>query len=150
MSNLRSGPGSTSPFQGKVQHDFAIYVFNEECMEKRLPPSTFRTIKNLLTNGGTLSETEADVVAFGMKEWAEEHGAVCFCHWFQPLTSKSAKKFDCFLNIKNGRSSHDSHLMSEFSGKQLTKGEPDGSSFPNGGLRNTHQARGYTAWDYTS
>ncbi|EDR26482.1 glutamine synthetase, putative [Entamoeba dispar SAW760] len=139
-----------SPFQGKIQHDYGIYVFNESSMEKRLPPSTFKTIKKLLINGGSLTESEADVVAFGMKEWAEELGAVCFAHWFQPLTSKSAKKFDCFLNIKNRISSHASHLMSEFSGKQLIKGEPDGSSFPNGGLRQTYQARGYTAWDYTS
>ena len=119
-------------------------------MEKRLPPSTFKTIKNLLAHGGSLTESEADVVAFGMKEWAEELGAVCFAHWFQPLTSKSAKKFDCFLNIRGGGSSHASHLLSEFSGKQLIKGEGDGSSFPNGGLRQTCKARGYTAWDYTS
>ncbi|KAL7723008.1 Glutamine synthetase [Entamoeba marina] len=91
-SNGSGLPLSNSPFSSKIDHNYGVYVFTLDVMEKRLPPSTFKRIKTLLATGGTLTESDADVVAFGMKEWAEELGSVCFAHWFQPLTSKSAKK----------------------------------------------------------
>ncbi|BFU19907.1 glutamine synthetase, putative [Entamoeba histolytica HM-1:IMSS-B] len=130
---------------------FSKYVFTHEVMEKRIPRSSFLKLKNLFENGGSLDQETADVIAFGMKEWAEELGASCFAHWFQPLSQTTARKYDSFLSVKHQCSrQHISHLLSEFTGKQLIQGEPDGSSFPNGGLRNTSQARGYSAWDYNS
>ncbi|ELP84848.1 glutamine synthetase, putative [Entamoeba invadens IP1] len=130
---------------------YSKYVFTNEMMEKKLPRSAYLKLQMLFENGGTLDPSTADVIAFGMKEWAEELGATCFTHWFQPLSSSTARKYDSFLSVKHQCSrQHISQLLSEFTGKQLIQGEPDGSSFPNGGLRNTSQARGYSAWDYNS
>ncbi|KAL7718971.1 Glutamine synthetase [Entamoeba marina] len=130
---------------------YSKYVFTTEIMEKKLPRSAFLRLKELIEKGGTLDASTADVVAFGMKEWAASLGATCFTHWFQPISARTARKYDCFLNVKHQCSKqHLSHLISEFTGKQLIQGESDGSSFPNGGLRNTFQARGYSAWDYNS
>eukprot|EP01105_Mastigella_eilhardi_P026725 TRINITY_DN7856_c0_g1_i1.p1 TRINITY_DN7856_c0_g1~~TRINITY_DN7856_c0_g1_i1.p1 ORF type:complete len:815 (-),score=214.18 TRINITY_DN7856_c0_g1_i1:49-2154(-) len=105
-----------------------------------------------MEKGGMLDPSLADAVAFGMKEWAIEQGATCFTHWFHPLTDKTARKYDAFVTPKHhiGQACHSYQIMSQFTGKQLVQGEPDGSSFPSGGLRRTSEARGYTAWDCTS
>ena len=97
--------------------------------------------------GGTLLEGDADVVASAMKNWALERGAVCYTHWFQPMTGATAEKHDAFLTPAPGAQGQ---FITEFSGKMLIKGEPDASSFPSGGIRSTFEARGYTAWDPTS
>ena len=99
-----------------------------------------------MDQGGELSLADADVVAKAMKDWAVENGATHYTHWFQPLTGITAEKHDSFVTSPND----EGHLMMEFSGKELIKGEPDASSFPSGGLRATFEARGYTAWDITS
>lgn len=131
--------------------EFGHFVFDERAMEKHLPAAAFKKMQEMIVKGGALDPVLADSVAFGMREWAVEHGAHCFAHWFHPLNEGTAAKFDAFLVLREhlGRATT-SRQLSEFSGKQLVQGEPDGSSFPSGGLRRTSEARGYTAWDYTS
>ncbi len=114
-------------------------------MKERLPKDTYKALKRTLDLGEALSEDVADVVANAMKDWAIEKGATHYTHWFQPMTGKTAEKHDSFIE-PTGEGS----VIMEFSGKQLIQGEPDASSFPNGGLRATFEARGYTAWDATS
>jgi glutamine synthetase len=124
---------------------FGEYVFNEAIMKSKLSKTTFNTLKKTIKNGATLDSSVADEVASVMKEWAIEKGATHFTHWFQPMTGITAEKHDSFIApTDNGR------VVLEFSGKELIKGEPDASSFPSGGLRETAAARGYTAWDCTS
>lgn len=124
---------------------FGANVFNEAVMRERLPKNVFKALKRAMTDGGELDRATADVIANAMKDWAVEHGATHFCHWFQPMTGMTAEKHDAFI-APNG----DGSTMLEFSGKELIQGEPDASSFPSGGLRATFEARGYTAWDCTS
>lgn len=124
---------------------FAINVFNEEVMKKRLPKNVYKTFKQNIKNGEKLDMATADVLANTIKDWAIERGATHYTHWFQPMTGSTAEKHDCFIETTpNGMA------IMEFSGKALVKGEPDASSFPSGGLRRTSSARGYTAWDPTS
>jgi len=123
---------------------FGQNVFNQSVMRERLPKAVFKNLKKTIDEGLALDPSIADVVATAMKEWAVERGATHFTHWFQPMTNITAEKHDSFLTP-----TEDGALM-EFSGKELVKGEPDASSFPNGGLRATFEARGYTAWDCTS
>ena len=127
---------------------FDIYgslVFNEHVMAERLPSVTYKALMRTIEKGDPLNLEVANVVAHSMKEWAIEHGATHFTHWFQPLTGLTSEKHDSFLDpTKDGRA------LMRFSGKELIQGEPDASSFPNGGLRATFEARGYTAWDPTS
>lgn len=123
---------------------FGQNVFNQSVMRERLPKAIFKKLKKTIDEGLPLDPCIADVVATAMKEWAVERGATHFTHWFQPMTNITAEKHDSFLTP-----TEDGALM-EFSGKELVKGEPDASSFPNGGLRATFEARGYTAWDCTS
>ena len=124
---------------------FGELVFDEETMEKRLPKDTFKELQKTLKESKPLNIKIANAVANAMKDWALEHGVTHYTHWFQPMTGVTAEKHDSFINVKkNGK------MILEFSGKELIKGEPDASSFPNGGLRATFEARGYTAWDPTS
>ena len=124
---------------------FGNMVFNLKVMQERLPKETFRKLYKTITEGTTLSGDVAAVVANAMKDWAIEKGATHFTHWFQPMTGITAEKHDSFISPTS-----DGNIIMEFSGKELIQGEPDASSFPNGGIRSTFEARGYTAWDPTS
>jgi len=123
---------------------FGSMVFNDDVMRARLPKDTYKSLKKTISEGSPLELDVANVVANAMKDWAIEKGATHFTHWFQPLTGVTAEKHDSFIS-PNG-----SGVIMEFSGKELVKGEVDGSSFPSGGIRATFEARGYTAWDPTS
>ena len=123
---------------------FGSMVFNDDVMRARLPKDTYKSLKKTISEGSPLELDVANIVANAMKDWAIEKGATHFTHWFQPLTGVTAEKHDSFIS-PNG-----SGVIMEFSGKELVKGEVDGSSFPSGGIRATFEARGYTAWDPTS
>ena len=125
---------------------FGSNVFSRAVMKERLPKKVYAEVVNAMENGGQISMATADVVADAMKNWAVEKGATHYCHWFQPLTGSTAEKHDAFLTLPD----EDGHVLLQLSGKKLIMGEPDASSFPNGGLRATSYARGYTAWDMTS
>ena len=129
-----------------VEELFASKVFTVGKMKERLPRSVFKEVKRVMEQGGELSLATADVVAKAMKDWAVENGATHYTHWFQPLTGITAEKHDSFVTHPD----EEGHMLMEFSGKELIKGEPDASSFPSGGLRATFEARGYTVWDITS
>ncbi|MBR1933296.1 MAG: glutamine synthetase III [Prevotella sp.] len=124
---------------------FGKYVFNREKMYKYLPKDVYDKLIDVIDNGARLDRSIADAVAAGMKQWAQEMGVTHYTHWFQPLTEGTAEKHDAFVE-------HDGKggMMEKFSGKLLVQQEPDASSFPNGGIRNTFEARGYSAWDPTS
>ena len=124
---------------------FGKYVFNREKMFKYLPSNVYAKLVDAMDNGAVLDRSIADQVADGMKRWTSELGATHYTHWFQPLTEGTAEKHDAFVE-------HDGKggMMEEFSGKLLVQQEPDASSFPNGGIRNTFEARGYSAWDPSS
>ena len=124
---------------------FAKYVFNREKMFKYLPGAVYAKLTDAMDNGAPLERAIADEVAAGMKRWAIELGVTHYTHWFQPLTEGTAEKHDAFVE-HNGKGG----MMEEFSGKLLVQQEPDASSFPNGGIRNTFEARGYSAWDSSS
>ena len=134
----------TAPSERPSEY-FAKYVFNREKMFKYLPTPVYSKLVDAMDNGVALDRDIADKVAEGMKRWAMELGATHYTHWFQPLTEGTAEKHDAFVE-------HDSKggMMEEFSGKLLVQQEPDASSFPNGGIRNTFEARGYSAWDPSS
>jgi glutamine synthetase len=124
---------------------FGVNVFNKAVMKARLPKPVFKSLMKTIDGGLTLDPTVADAVASAMKDWATEKGATHYAHVFYPLTGFTAEKHDSFLSPDS-----DGSALAEFSGKTLTQGEPDASSFPNGGIRNTSEARGYTMWDVTS
>ena len=120
-------------------------VFNDSVMRSKLPKDIYKALKKTIENNTHLELDVANAVAVAMKEWAVDHGATHYTHWFQPLTGSTAEKHDSFISpMENGE------VLMGFSGKELIKGEPDASSFPSGGLRATCEARGYTAWDPTS
>ena len=127
-----------------VFKDFGSLVLLKETMKERLPKEVFEAFEIACAKKGELDNKTADVIAEMMKDWAIENGCTHFCHWFQPLTGSTAEKHDSFVENNHGE------LLLKFSGKSLIKGEPDASSFPNGGLRATFEARGYTYWDLTS
>ena len=128
-----------------VAEYFACDVFNDEVMKARLPKPVYKAMTKTRKMGTPLDPTYADVVANAIKDWAIEHGATHYTNWFQPMTGSTAEKHDSFISpTDNGM------VIMNFSGKELVKGEPDASSFPSGGLRETCSARGYTAWDPTS
>ena len=129
----------------RIPEIFASRVFSEDVMRERLPKEVYKSLTNTIAMGKEIDASIADVVASAMKDWAIEHGATHFTHWFQPLTGVTAEKHDAFLTPVGG-----GKAIMEFSGKELIKGEPDASSFPSGGLRATFEARGYTAWDPAS
>ena len=124
---------------------FGSLVFDDRVMKSRLPSGVYNSLRKTIAEGASLDSYVADAVAAAMKDWAVEHGATHFTHWFQPLTGITAEKHDSFISP-----SPDGGVIMEFSGKELIQGEPDASSFPSGGLRATFEARGYTAWDPTS
>ena len=130
---------------GRPSEYFGKYVFNREKMFKYLPSTVYARLVDAMDNGAPMDRDIADEVAAGMKRWAGELGATHYTHWFQPLTEGTAEKHDAFVE-------HDGKggMMEEFSGKLLVQQEPDASSFPNGGIRNTFEARGYSAWDPSS
>ena len=130
---------------GRPSEYFGKYVFNREKMFKYLPSTVYARLVDAMDNGAPIDRDIADEVAAGMKRWASELGATHYTHWFQPLTEGTAEKHDAFVE-------HDGKggMMEEFSGKLLVQQEPDASSFPNGGIRNTFEARGYSAWDPSS
>ena len=129
----------------RIPDIFASQVFSEDVMRERLPKDVYNSLMSTIANGKEIDATIADVVAGAMKDWAIEHGATHFTHWFQPLTGITAEKHDAFLSPVGG-----GKVIMEFSGKELIRGESDASSFPSGGLRATFEARGYTAWDPAS
>ncbi len=128
-----------------VPEYFGCDVFSTSVMKERLPKDTFAEFQRTLETGHRLDITVAKVIADAMKDWAIEKGATHYTHWFQPLTGITAEKHDSFITPTK-----DGGIIMEFSGKELIQGEPDASSFPNGGIRSTFEARGYTAWDPTS
>jgi len=128
-----------------VSEIFGCDVFNEATMKERLPEKVFSAWKYCVTTGSQLPLDVANEIAEAMKLWAIEKGATHYTHWFQPMTGITAEKHDSFISPTG-----DGRVILEFGGKELVRGESDGSSFPNGGLRATFEARGYTAWDPTS
>jgi glutamine synthetase len=140
-----SGRQQTTPAPRKPADDFGSLTFNEEVQRARLPKDVFRALRRSIAHYEALDPSIADIVASALKDWAVEHGATHYTHWFQPMTGITAEKHDAFLQPTG-----DGRAVAEFSGKELVKGEPDASSFPSGGMRSTFEARGYTAWDPTS
>ena len=128
-----------------MEEIFGINVFNDSVMRQRLPKETYKALHKTIDEGRRLDADVASVVANAMKDWALERGATHYTHWFQPLNSVTAEKHDAFISPIPGGA-----VIQEFSGKELVRGEADASSLPNGGLRSTFEARGYTAWDPTS
>lgn len=136
---------SAEKINSNIPEFFGCMVFNETVMKERLPENIYNSLKKTMEEGSALDSDVANHVAKAMKEWAIEKGATHYSHWFQPMTGITAEKHDSFINpIEDGK------ISMEFKGKELIKGEGDGSSFPSGGLRATFEARGYTAWDPTS
>jgi len=147
MTNTPTIKGSeiTRLDQMKVSRFFGCNTFNERTMRERLPREVFKAFRHSLKKGEPLSPETAHGVAQAMKEWALEHGATHFTHWFLPMTGATAEKHDAFIAWDEA-----GVVIEKFSGGQLIQGEPDASSFPSGGLRATFEARGYTVWDATS
>jgi len=140
ISEASSASGSPA-----AAETFGSLVFNDEVQRSRLPKPVYQALRRTISHGEALDTSAADAIAKAMKEWAVEHGATHYTHWFQPLTGITAEKHDSFLAPTG-----DGKAVAEFSGKELIRGEPDASSFPSGGMRSTFEARGYTAWDPTS
>jgi glutamine synthetase len=141
--SMNEGRVSTVPTSAVEQ--FGSLAFNDKVQQERLPKPAYRALRATITRGEPLDLATADAVATALKDWAVEHGATHYTHWFQPMTGITAEKHDSFLAPTNEGSA-----IAEFRGKELIKGEPDASSFPSGGMRSTFEARGYTAWDPTS
>ncbi len=141
--SMNEGRASTAPI--KPGELFGTLVFNDKAQQARLPKPAYRSLRATITRGEALDLSTADAVASALKDWAVEHGATHYTHWFQPLTGITAEKHDSFLSP-----TAEGSAIAEFRGKELIKGEPDASSFPSGGMRSTFEARGYTAWDPTS
>ena len=139
MAPEKAAPG---PHEAET---FGSLVFNDGTQQARLPKAAYHALRRTIAYGEPLDLSVADAIAAAMKDWAVEHGATHYTHWFQPLTGITAEKHDSFLSP-----SGDGKAVLEFSGKELIRGEPDASSFPSGGMRSTFEARGYTAWDPTS
>ncbi|MFG0263043.1 MAG: glutamine synthetase III, partial [Novipirellula sp. JB048] len=128
-----------------MQELFGVNVFSKKVMRERLPEAVFESLMQTIEAGQKLDHSLADAVADAMKQWALSKGATHYAHVFYPLTGATAEKHDSFLS-PDGKGG----AIAEFSGSQLIQGEPDGSSFPTGGIRQTFEARGYTIWDVTS
>jgi glutamine synthetase len=137
--------GRVTMTPAKAADAFGSLVFNDKTQQERLPKPAYRALRATITRGEALDLSTADAVASALKDWAVEHGATHYTHWFQPLTGITAEKHDSFLAPTS-----EGTAIAEFRGKELIKGEPDASSFPSGGMRSTFEARGYTAWDPTS
>lgn len=131
--------------QGRPSSLFRANVFDDQAMLQYLSKTTFDSVQTSIRKGDNIDRITADAIATGMKSWALEKGATHYTHWFQPLTGATAEKHDAFFEV-----TPEGHVLDKFDGAQLAQQEPDASSFPNGGIRNTFEARGYTAWDPTS
>jgi glutamine synthetase len=141
--NLSTKAGTTP--RSKAAEEFGSLTFNDEVQRARLPKDVYRALRRAVAQGEPIDSQVADIIASALKDWAVEHGATHYTHWFQPLTGITAEKHDSFLSPTS-----DGRAVAEFAGKELIRGEPDASSFPSGGMRSTFEARGYTAWDPTS
>jgi len=139
---IKSG---ASPTAVKPTDLFGSLTFGDAVQRERLPQDVYKALRKTIAQGAPLDSSAADAIATAMKDWAMEHGATHYTHWFQPLTGITAEKHDSFM-----QPTADGRAVAEFSGKELIQGEPDASSFPSGGMRSTFEARGYTAWDPTS
>src|SRR5579863_9421555 len=137
--------GHTGAARPRATEIFGSLTFSDDVQRRRLPRDAYRALRRTVTQGAPLDASVADVIATTMKDWAIEHGATHYTHWFHPLTGITAEKHDSFIVP-----SAEGRAVAEFGGKELIKGEPDASSFPSGGMRSTFEARGYTAWDPTS
>ncbi|MCC7232524.1 MAG: glutamine synthetase III [Bacteroidia bacterium] len=153
MSNIRfraietrtaRQPVKVIPPSTKVSDYFGTHVFNKEAMQKFLPKEAYKAVMAAIEQGEPVDRKMADLIALGMKDWASSKGCSHYTHWFQPLTGLTAEKHDSFFEINDGKA------VEHFSGNALAQQEPDASSFPSGGIRNTFEARGYTAWDPSS
>lgn len=142
---FRKRPVKLEVTNERPSEQFGKYVFSRDKMYKYLPIDIFNKMMDVMENGERLDRSIADGVANGMKKWAKDHGVTHYTHWFQPLTEGTAEKHDSFIE-SDGKGG----MIEEFSGKLLVQQEPDASSFPSGGIRNTFEARGYSAWDPTS
>ncbi len=145
VQNITNRQPTATTFPEPLSTLWASDVFTLAKMKESLPKEIFKSVKKTVETGAELDISVADVVAAAMKDWALSKGALYYAHVFYPLTNATAEKHDGFISVQS-----DGSVISEFSGKLLVQGEPDGSSFPNGGIRSTFEARGYTAWDVTS
>ena len=145
VQNITNRQPTATTFPEPLSTLWASDVFTLAKMKESLPKEVFKSVKKTIETGAELDVSVADVVAAAMKDWALSKGALYYAHVFYPLTNATAEKHDGFISVQS-----DGSVISEFSGKLLVQGEPDGSSFPNGGIRSTFEARGYTAWDVTS
>jgi glutamine synthetase len=139
------GQRTASAATKKMTDEFGSLTFNDEAQRARLPKDVYRALRRAVAHAEPIDPSVADTIASALKDWAVEHGATHYTHWFQPMTGITAEKHDSFLSPTS-----DGRAVAEFAGKELIKGEPDASSFPSGGMRSTFEARGYTAWDPTS
>ncbi len=145
IQRTQDRPEAITSTPGSLEEMWASDVFNLSKMKSCLPKDIFRSVQSTIKEGGKLDVSVANVVAQAMKDWAVSRGALYYAHVFYPLTNSTAEKHDGFISTQS-----DGSAICEFTGKVLVQGEPDGSSFPNGGIRSTFEARGYTAWDITS
>ncbi|MGF1575690.1 MAG: glutamine synthetase III [Cyanophyceae cyanobacterium] len=145
IAGIACRPKVTVDLPGRLEDLWAKDVFTLNKMQETLPESVFKSLKKTIQTGAPLDVSVADAVAVAMKDWATSKGALYYSHVFYPLTNATAEKHDGFISVQS-----DGSVISKFAGKVLVQGEPDGSSFPNGGIRSTFEARGYTAWDVTS
>jgi glutamine synthetase len=145
ISETQPRGGKVSYTDAHVREVYAEHVFSEMVQRQRLPKDVYKKLQKTIKAGEELDPGIADSVALAMRDWAIEHGATHFTHWFQPMTGSTAEKHDSFVTPTG-----DGDILAQFSGKDLVRGEPDASSFPSGGLRATFEARGYTAWDPSS
>jgi glutamine synthetase len=145
IETILTRPATAVEPSAQLEDLWATDVFSLDKMKSALPKAVFKSLQRTITEGGKLDTSAADVVAQAMKEWATSRGALYYAHVFYPLTNLTAEKHDGFISPQG-----DGKAIAEFTGKLLVQGEPDGSSFPNGGIRSTFEARGYTAWDVTS
>ena len=143
LSNRK--PLEVTPPSNKLSDYYGSHVFDHKKMQEYLPREAYKAVVNAIEKGTPITRETADLIANGMKNWAKSLGVTHYTHWFQPLTDGTAEKHDGFIEIGEG-----GDVIERFSGKLLIQQEPDASSFPNGGIRNTFEARGYTAWDVSS
>jgi len=145
IAKINTFEGSVDYLTKPIQEVYCEHVFTERVQRERLPKVVYKSLQNTIKSGEALKAEIADSIAVAMKDWAIEHGATHFTHWFQPMTGHTAEKHDSFISP-----TEQGDVLAVFSGKELVQGEPDASSFPSGGLRATFEARGYTAWDPSS
>ena len=138
-------PLEVTPPAGRLSDYYGSHVFDHKKMQEYLPREAYKAVTDAIDKGTPISREVADLIANGMKSWAKSLGVTHYTHWFQPLTDGTAEKHDGFIEL-----SAEGDVIERFSGKLLVQQEPDASSFPNGGIRNTFEARGYTAWDVSS